>query len=139
MESVVKTTTGRWPSFVVKISPLGAAVLFLFAPVSTVRGLQQKTAPAAVYVFPNPVPDGQTTVLHISGDLSVKAVRIYDVSGELVEEMTVDQTRPSSTQETRSIEIPLETSRFKPGVYVGVVGPFDPSGYRHMFRFTVVR
>jgi hypothetical protein len=94
-----------------------------------------------VYVYPNPAHPGQTPVVHIEVGMSDRvALRIYDVAGDLVYEARITD-QPQAIRGKSAYEHALDVSRFKAGVYVGVVSA-DKAGketLRKTFRFSILK
>lgn len=94
-----------------------------------------------VYVYPNPSREGDVPTLHIEiGQAESLSTRIYDVSGDLVYESSINDA-PIVVEGRPAYEHPLDADRFRPGVYIGVVTA-EKSGretVRKKFRFTVVK
>ncbi|MCG3205498.1 MAG: hypothetical protein KCHDKBKB_02220 [Elusimicrobia bacterium] len=94
-----------------------------------------------VYVFPNPTKDGDVPTLHIEvGQSDEVSTRIYDVAGDLVYETKVSDGIKLVNGKP-CYEIPLDQTKFKSGVYTGVVTA-EKSGkepIRKQYRFSVIR
>jgi hypothetical protein len=94
-----------------------------------------------VYVFPNPSKSGDIPTLHVEvGAADKVTVRIYDISGDLVYQGRVDENQLLVNGKP-SYEHAMNSSKFKSGVYNGVVTA-EKAGkdiIRKKFRFSVVK
>ncbi|MBV9079784.1 MAG: hypothetical protein JO102_01555 [Elusimicrobia bacterium] len=95
-----------------------------------------------IYVFPNPVQGSQTPTLHVEVGVADRVMtRVYDIAGDVVFEGVLEEQAPRSVDGKVAYEVAMDPTRFKSGVYIGVVTA-DRQGrqpIRRQFRFTVVK
>ncbi len=94
-----------------------------------------------VYVFPNPTTGGNIPTLHVEvGAADKVTARIYDITGDLVYEARIDENHVVINGKP-AYEHAMDGSRFKSGVYSGVVTA-EKGGretIRKKFKFSVVK
>jgi len=94
-----------------------------------------------VFVFPNPTKGGEIPTLHVEvGQADQVGYRVYDVSGDLVDEGRISDA-PNVVNGKAAYEHALNSDRFKSGTYIGVVTG-EKTGkdtIRKNFRFSVVK
>lgn len=120
--------------------------IFLDAPVNGyyrvfASVLNRPFAFGDIHVDPNPVHEGVTPILRVGiGKVQDLSTRIYDISGDLVFEARID-TEIKVIHGKPTYEYPLDPTRFKSGVYLGVVTAIKDGKetIRQHYRFTVVR